>query len=73
MLQAVTLAEIEQIFRVTDAMGISREALTIPLSPGRPGWVRRLPGGKIEIVVDAEQPLADWLGTLPEAIRAASA
>ena len=36
MLQAVTLKEIEAIFAVTDAMGISREALVIPLAPGRP-------------------------------------
>jgi hypothetical protein len=70
MLQAVTLKEIHEIFAVTDAMGISREALVIPLAPGRPGRVRRLPSGKIEIVVDAEVPLADWLVGLPERIRA---
>ena len=52
MLQAVTLREIQAIFAVTDGLGISREALVIPLSPGRPGRVRRLPNGKLEIVVD---------------------
>ena len=71
MLQAVTLKEIEAIFAVTDAMGVSREALVIPLSPGRPGRVRRLPSGKLEIVVDAEAPLAEWLKGLPGLIRAA--
>ncbi len=71
MLKAVTLKEIEAIFAVTDAMGVSREALVIPLSPGRPGRVRRLPNGKLEIVVDAEAPLAEWLKTLPGLIRAA--
>ncbi len=71
MLKAVTLKEIEAIFAVTDAMGVSREALVIPLSPGRPGRVRRLPNGKLEIVVDAEAPLAEWLKTLPDLIRAA--
>jgi hypothetical protein len=70
MLQAVTLKEIQEVFAVTDAMGVSREALVIPLAPGRPGRVRRLPGGKIEIVLDAEVPLADWLAGLPEKIRA---
>jgi hypothetical protein len=71
MLQAVTLKEIQEVFAVTDAMGISREALVIPLAPGRPGRVRRLPSGKLEIVVDAEVPLAEWLGRLPELIAGA--
>jgi hypothetical protein len=73
MLEAVTLKEIEAIFAVTDAMEISREALVIPLSPGRPGRVRRLPSGKLEIVVDAEVPLPEWLRGLPALIRAAQA
>jgi hypothetical protein len=73
MLSVVTLKEIEAIFAVTDALGLSREALVIPLAPGRPGRVRRLPSGKLEIVVDAEVPLADWLKTLPERIQAARA
>jgi hypothetical protein len=30
-LQAVTLAEIERIFEVLDRLGISREAVVIPL------------------------------------------
>lgn len=71
MLEAVTLKEIQEIFAVTDAMGISREALVIPLAPGRPGRVRRLPNGKIEIVVDAEVPLAEWLTELPAKIQSA--
>jgi hypothetical protein len=71
MLKAVTLQEIQEVFVVTDALGISREALVIPLSPGRPGRVRRLPSGKLEIVVDADAPLAEWLKTLPAMIDAA--
>ena len=73
MLERVTLAEIQAIFGVTDALGVSREALVIPLAPGRPGRVRRLPSGKLEIVVDAEVPLVEWLRTLPELIAAAKA
>lgn len=73
MLERVTLAEIQAIFGVTDALGVSREALVIPLAPGRPGRVRRLPSGKLEIVVDAEVPLAEWLQTLPELIATAKA
>ena len=73
MLKAVTLTEIQAIFEVTDALGISREALVIPLSPGRPGRVRRLPSGKLEIVVDAQTPIDEWLEGLPALIRAAMA
>jgi hypothetical protein len=73
VLTRVTLAEIQAVFGVTDALGISREALVIPLAPGRPGRVRRLPSGKLEIVLDAEVPLDQWLQTLPGLIRAAGA
>ncbi|MGH9363408.1 MAG: hypothetical protein ACRD2T_15980 [Thermoanaerobaculia bacterium] len=73
MLERVTLAEIQAVFAVTDALGISREALVIPLSPGRPGRVRRLPSGKLEIVLDADVPLVAWLEGLPERIRAVGA
>jgi len=73
VLERVTLAEIHAVFGVTDALGISREALVIPLAPGRPGRVRRLPSGKLEIVVDADAPLAEWLETLPGLIRAVGA
>lgn len=71
MLQTVTLKEILEVFAVTDALGISREALVIPLGPGRPGRVRKLPSGKLEIVIDAEAPLAEWLEGLPALIEAA--
>ena len=43
MLSEVTIREIERIFAVTDAMGIHREHVVIPLRPRRPGRVRRLP------------------------------
>ena len=51
MLQVVTLKEIEAIFSVTDAMGIHRESLVIPLAPAASGRVRRTPAGKLEITV----------------------
>ena len=73
MLERVTLTEIQAVFAVTDALGISREALVIPLAPGRPGRVRRLPNGKLEIVLDQDAPLAEWLEGLPKLISAAGA
>jgi len=71
-LDAVGMAEINRIFAVTDALGVHREALVIPLGTGK-GRVRRLPSGKLEITVDAETPLEEWLEALPGLIRAAMA
>ena len=64
MLEVVTMKEI-------DALGVHREALVIPLGTARPGRVRRLPSGKLEITVDAEQPFPEWLTELPRLIAAA--
>lgn len=70
MLEAVGMNEINQIFAVTDGMGIHRESLVIPLGTGK-GRVRKLLNGKLEITVDAETPLDEWLKGLPELIQAA--
>jgi hypothetical protein len=56
MLEEVTIQEIEAIFSVTDRLGLSREELVIPLLPRSPGRVRRMPSGKLEIVVDTDFP-----------------
>ena len=71
MLEAVTIREIEKIFAVTDAMGIHREHVVIPLRPRSPGRVRRMPNGRYEIVVEAERPFDEWVAGLADAIRAA--
>jgi len=60
MLDAVGMNEINKIFAVIDAMGVHREQVVIPLGTGK-GRVRRLPGGKLEIIVDAETPIDVWL------------
>jgi len=73
MLEVVTMKEIDAIFAVTDALGVHREALVIPLGPASPGRVRKLLNGKLEITVDAERPLDDWLKELPALIAAAQA
>ena len=52
------------IFEVTDAMGIDRESISVPLGKEDPGAVRKLPAGDIEIVVPESTPLEDWLATL---------
>ena len=72
MLEDVTMKEMNAIFAVTDAMGLSREALVIPLRPGHPGRVRKMPNGKIEIVVDSED-FDGFVAGLEGEIRTASA
>ncbi len=69
MLKEVTIREIEAIFGVTDPMGISREALVIPLLTRHPGRVRRMPGGKVEIVVDSEGDFGAFVAGLEGEIR----
>ena len=69
MLDAVGMNEINKVFAVTDALGIHREKIVIPLGTG-PGRVRRLLNGKLEIVVDAETPIDQWLQGLPDLIKA---
>ena len=72
MLDAVGMEEINKIFAVTDAMGIHRESLVIPLGTGK-GRVRKLLNGKLEVIVDAEIPIDEWLQSLPGLINAAQA
>ncbi len=69
MLKAITLKEIEQIFAVTDPIGISREALVIPLRTEHPGRVSILADGKLEIVVERDGDFADFLKALPARIE----
>ena len=70
MLKAVTLREIEKIFAVLDALGISREAVVIPLRPEHPGRVSLRKDGKLEIVVERDDDFAAWIRTLETRIRA---
>ncbi len=71
----VTLPEIEGILAIVDRLGISREAVVIPLRPAHPGGVRVIAdgknAGKLEIVVESEGALEEWLPALEGAIRRA--
>lgn len=69
MLEMVTQREMERIFEVTDRLQIHRESLVVPLGARDPGRVRRMPGGKVEIVVDARDPEA-FLAGLEAALAA---
>jgi hypothetical protein len=71
-LAAVGMREIESIFEILDRLGISREAVVIPLKPAHPGGIRTLPNGKVEITVESETPLAEWLPELERLLRDAT-
>ena len=68
-LEVVSFNHIGRILEVTDSLGLNREWVEIPLSPESPGAVRRLTNGKLEIIVDADQPFENWLGSLPKHIQ----
>jgi hypothetical protein len=69
VLKAVTLKEIEKIFAVIEPMGISREAVVIPLRTENPGRVIIDKNGKLEIVVDRDADFDEWIKSLGGRIR----
>jgi hypothetical protein len=69
MLTTVTLHEIERVFAILEELGLSREAVVIPLKPAHPGSIRMRPDDRVEIVLDSEVPLDEWLGTVREGLR----
>jgi hypothetical protein len=70
MLSTVTLKEIERVFAILEEFGLSREAVVIPLRPAHPGKVELRADNRVEIVLDSEVPLDEWLGVVRERIRA---
>jgi hypothetical protein len=67
--QVVSFKQISDILELTDALGLNREWVEIPLSPEGSGTVRKLANGKLEIVVAADRPFDQWLATLSDVIR----
>jgi len=69
MSDTVSFQQINQILELTDDLEINREWVEIPLGSESPGVVRKLDNGKLEIIVDADLPFDEWLGTLESKIR----
>jgi hypothetical protein len=69
-LSAVSFEQITRVLELTDQLEISREWVEIPLSSANPGTVKKLPNGKLEIVVDSEVPFDEWLKSLEDKIKA---
>lgn len=70
MLTTVTLREIERVFAILEELGLSREAVVIPLRPAHPGKVELRTDNRLEIVLDSDVPLDEWLGVVRERVRA---
>lgn len=64
-MKPIGMREMNRVFSVTDELELSREALQVALLPEGEGDVRRLPSGKIEVVL----PEGDLEGWLPELRR----
>ena len=70
MLKAVGLKEIERIFAVIEPLGVSREAVVIPLRTEHPGRVVINSSGKLEIVVDRDADFDQWITQLEPQVKA---
>jgi hypothetical protein len=63
-LRLVDQPTMTRIFEVTDARGLSREAIRVPMAGDGDGRIRRLANGVWEIVVPAAGPLEPFLARL---------
>ena len=58
-----------RLFAVTDELGLSREAITVPLAMEGEGRVARTGKGRIEITLPDADDLGPFLASLPERLR----
>jgi hypothetical protein len=67
-MDSVSQPRILRILAATDALGLHREAVVVPLwtSPGGKLEVR---GGKLRITAPSDGDFEAWLGRLPELLR----
>jgi hypothetical protein len=56
----ITQSDMEAIFAVTDALGIHREAITVPLARRDPGEVARIAPGQLRIGLPETTPAVEW-------------
>lgn len=67
-MQPIRPAEVRRILEVTDALGIHREAVVIPLAREGAGGIRRVAGPKLEITAPEGDGFDAWLEGLPTAL-----
>ena len=69
-MRVLTPQIMNQLFEVTDALELSREAIQVPLVLAGEGKIQRLKSGKIEITLPDTDDLGPFLSALPERLRA---
>ena len=69
-MRVLTPQIMNQLFEVTDALELSREAIQVPLVLEGEGKIQRLKSGKIEITLPDTDDLGPFLANLPERLRA---
>lgn len=68
-MRVLTPQIMNQLFEVTDALELSREAIQVPLVLEGEGKVQRLKNGKVEITLPDTDDLGPFLATLPDRLR----
>lgn len=68
-MRVLTPQIMNQVFEVTDALELSREAVQVPLVLEGEGKVQRLKSGRIEITLPDTDDLGPFLASLPERLR----
>ena len=68
-MRVLTPQIMNQLFEVTDALELSREAIQVPLVLEGEGKIQRLKSGRIEITLPDTDDLGPFLATLPERLR----
>ena len=69
-MESVSPDTINRILAVTDAIGIHREAVRVPLAPSAEGSVRLAGAGKLEVVAAQQANLEPFMAQLEARIRA---
>ena len=68
-MRVLTPQIMNQLFEVTYALELSREAIQVPLVLEGEGKIQRLKSGKIEITLPDTDDLGPFLSSLPERLR----
>lgn len=53
--------DMEAVFALTDALGIHREAISVPLGKRDPGGVRDLGRGQLQVTLPETRGAAEWV------------
>ena len=59
----ISQGDMEEVFKVTDDLGIHRESITVPLARRDPGSVKDMGGGQLQITLPESVPAAEWAQT----------